>query len=230
MNDDRATPPPIPVPADAPQTLSLTAMNKARQKWTLALYPEHLALAEAPGTQPYIILREEMMKSATLIEGMRVLALSKPIKATFKLEPGAVPALADWIGKPVMALHYLRRRYGWVLPVAILWVIGSMPMSGDPAAGREPLPFDPIGLVLGLTLIGAWAWARWRPHPVLFLVDSIWFLVMAGHLVMEVAGGRSKSWLVMAVLLLWMVVSGLRHFARFRGTILHRTSARLNTA
>ena len=60
-------------------------MNKAKQKWTLALHPEHLALAEASDTQPYVILREEMMKSATLVEGMRSLALSKPIKATFKL-------------------------------------------------------------------------------------------------------------------------------------------------
>jgi hypothetical protein len=42
--------------------------------------------------------------------------------------------------------------------------------------------------------------------------------VMAGHLAMGVAGGRGKGWLVLVVLLLWMVVSGLRHFARFRGT------------
>jgi hypothetical protein len=202
----------------APLTLSLTAMNKAKQQWSLVLYPDHLALAEAADTQPYVILRSEMMKSATLIEGMRVLALTTPIKATFKMEPPASSALADWVGKPVLALYYLRRRYSWVLPVAVLWVIGSMPISGDSSAGREPLPFDPIGLVLGLTLIAAWGWAKWRPHPVLFLVDSLWFLVMAGHLVMEVAKGRSKGWLVLVALLLWMVVSGLRHFARFRGT------------
>lgn len=193
-------------------------MNKAKQQWSLALYPDHLALADAPDTQPSVIPRNEMMKTATLIEGMRVLALTKPIKATFKMEPPASSALADWIGKPVLALYYLRRRYSWVLPIAILWVIGSMPMSGDSSAGREPLPFDPVGLVLGLTLIAAWGWAKWRPHPALFLVDSLWFLVMAGHLVMEVAGGRSKGWLVLVAFLIWMVVSGLRHFVRFRGT------------
>ncbi len=204
-------------------------MNKKQRQWTLALHPEHLALAESLEAQPYVLLRAEMMKSATLVEGMHALALNKPVKATFKLTSEAQSALAKWIGKPVLARYYLKRRYGWVLPVAILWVLGSMPMSGDPAAGREPLPFDPVGLVLGLTLIVAWAWAKWRPHPVLFLVDSLWFLMMAGHRD-GVAGGRSKGWLVLVLVLLWMVVSGLRHFVRFRGTNLHGTPAGLVAA
>lgn len=193
-------------------------MNNAKQKWTLALHPDHLALSEAPELQPYVILRDELMKSAMLIEGIRALVLQKPIKATFKLEPEGVSVLGDWIGKPIMARFYLKRRYGWVLPVALLWVFGSIPIPGDPAAGREPSPFDLIGLILGLTLVGAWAWAKWRPHPVLFLVDSLWFLVMAGHLALAVVSGRSKGWLVLVALLAWMVISGLKHFIRFRGT------------
>jgi hypothetical protein len=194
-------------------------MNNAKQKWTLALHPDHLSLAETPDTRPYVILREELMKSAMLIEGIRALALQKPIKATFKLEPEGVSALGDWIGKPVLALYYLKRRYGWVLPVALLWVVGSIPIPGDPATGREPVPFDVVGLILGLALVAAWGWAKRRPHPALFLVDSLWFLAMAGHLAMDVASGRSsKGWLVLIALLGWMVVSGLKHFIRFRGT------------
>ena len=210
---------PEPATTVSPVVLPLTTVDKkSGGPWTLTLHPPHLALADAPGSQPYVILREEMMKSATLIEGMRVFALTKPRKATFKLAPEGVTALAEWIGQPVLAAYYLRRRYGWVLPVAIIWVIGSLPLGGDTASGVAAVPFDPVGLGLGLTLIVSWAFAKWRPHPLLFLIDSLWFLCLAGYLVKDVIGGRSKGWLVLVALLVWMTITGLKHFARFRGT------------
>jgi hypothetical protein len=97
-------------------------------------------------------------------------------------------------------------------------------MAGNPAMGVEAVPFDPLGLGLGLALVIAWGCAKWRPHSALFLVDSIWFLVMAGHLGREVAQGRSKGWLILVALLAWMAVSGVKHFVRFRGTQLARAA------
>ena len=209
--------------ASSPIVLAIEQMSSPPRPWKLTLYPAHLTLEPASyDTPPFLVLREEMMKSASFIEGMRALALTKPFKVTFKLPKEAAQTLADWIGKPVLAAHYLRRRYGWVLPVAVIWALGSMPYAGDPAAGVEAVPFDPIALVLGLALVAAWACAKWRPHPALFLVDSIWFLVMAAHLGMEVAQGRSKGWLVLVALLAWMAVIGFKHFVRFRGTQLPR--------
>jgi hypothetical protein len=209
--------------AVSPTVLAIEQMSSPPRPWKLTLYPAHLTLEPASyDTPPFLILRDEVMKSATLIEGMRALALTKPFKVTFKLPKEAAQTLADWIGKPVLAAHYLRRRYGWVLPVAAIWVFGSLPFSGDPAAGVEAVEFDPIGLGLGVVLIAAWACAKWRPHPALFLVDSIWFLVMAAHLAMGVVEGRSRGWLALVALLGWMAVIGLKLFVRFRGTRLTR--------
>ena len=75
-----------------------------------------------------------------------------------------------------------------------------------------------MGFVLGLVLVGAWAFAKWRPHPVLFLVDGIWFSWVAVNLSLSVLRGQSKGWLVLVPLLAWMAVTGLKHFLRFRGT------------
>jgi hypothetical protein len=59
----------------------------------------------------------------------------------------------------------------------------------------------------------------------LFLVDSLWFLGLAGYLVMEFVNGRSKGWLMLVILSLWMVETGLKYPARFRGTSIARLHA-----
>lgn len=203
-----------------PVVLSLQEMGKTPKEWTLTLHPAHLALADAPGSQPYVILREQLMKSATLIEGIRAFVVQQPRKVNFKLTPEGVAALAEWIGKPVLAAYYMRRRYGWVLPVAVIWVLGSLPLGGEPPSGAAAVPFDPVGLGLGLTLIVSWAFAKWRPHPLLFLIDSLWILCLAGYLVRDVIVGRSRGWLVLVALLVWMTITGLKHYARFHGITL----------
>jgi len=202
----------------APVVLPLKEMGKSSKEWSLTLHPAHLALAESDNERPYVILREEVMKTATLIEGVRAFVINKPQKLTFKLSPEAAAGLAAWIGKPVLAAYYLKRRYGWVLPVAILWIVGSLPFKGDQDAGVDPIQFDLFGMILGSILVASWAFAKWRPHPALFLVDSLWFAAMGVHLILNVLKGRSMSWLALVVVLCWLVVTGIKHFARFRGT------------
>lgn len=199
----------------------LTEVGTAPGEWTLTLHADHLELKKASEPLATGILREEAMKSAVLIEGLKVFAVSKPFKASFKLTPEATGVIARWIGLPVLAAIYLRRRYGWVLPVAVIWMLGSLPMPGDPEADIQPVAFDPVGFALGATLVLSWAFAKWRPHAVLFLVDSIWFAIMAGHLVLSVVNGWSKAWLLLLGPLLWMAVTGLKHFYRFRGAELN---------
>jgi len=84
----------------------------------------------------------------------------------------------------------------------------------------EAVPLDGIGIALGVALMISWAFAKWRPHPILFLVDSIWFLCLAGYLIYDVWNGRSKLWMILVGLLLWMVITGFKHFTRFKGTVL----------
>ena len=73
------------IAGDSPVVLPLKEVGKAAKEWTLTLQPTHLALAESPGAQPYVILRDQLMKTAMLNEGLRVLIVTKPVKASFKL-------------------------------------------------------------------------------------------------------------------------------------------------
>ena len=206
-------------PGHSPLAFDLEELGKKDRRWRLELRPSDLALFEGDDARPYVVLREQFHNEGAMFsEGMRVLWLKKPKKVTFKLTPEVTTAMADWIGKPMLARLYLKRRYAWVLPVAIIWVLGSLPIAGNPEAGTQAQPLDLMGLGLGLALVIAWAFAKWRPHCVLFLVDSIWFLWLAGYLIYDVVHGRSRLWLILVALLLWMVVTGLRQFARFRGT------------
>lgn len=205
-------------PAHDSSGFDIEELGKKDRRWRLEVRPGDLALFEAGDSQPYVILREQMFKDAVFTENVRALMLHKPKKVTLKLTPEATAAVADWIGKPMLASLYLKRRYAWVLPVAIIWVLGSMPVSGNPEAGTPAHPPDLVGLGLGIVLVVAWAFARWRPHSMLFLVDSIWFLFLAGYLANDVIQGRSKLWLLLLPPLLWMVVTGFKSFARFRMT------------
>ncbi len=218
MNGE-AEPTTISATATSPVVLPLTPVDKkAGGPWTLTLHPSHLALADAPGAQPYVILREQLMKSVILMESTRVLAIEQPRKLLFKLTAEGHQALADWIGLPFLAGFYLKRRYSWVSLWALLLVLGSLAMLISPPRGQTG-QFNLLTLLLGLVVLTASGFARWRPHPVLFLVDAVFFACMAVRLALTVLlHGRSAGWLVLVVLMAWLAVNGVKHFLRFRAT------------
>jgi hypothetical protein len=205
-------------PDSGPLSFAIEELGKKDRRWRLEIRPSDLALFEGDDPHPYVILREQFPNDAVFEENIRALVLKKPKKVMFKLTPEATSAVADWIGKSLLACLCLKSRYVWVLPVAIIWIIGSLPIAGNPESGVQAQPFDVMGFGLGVGLLIAWAFAKWRPHPLLFLVDSMWCLCLAGYLINDVVHGRSKLWLILAALLLWMVVTGFKYFRRFRGT------------
>jgi hypothetical protein len=211
--------PVVPEPAvDSPPVFPLKENGKSTGQWTLTIHPSHLALADAPGAQPYVILRGQFMKPVMFMEGLRAIAVETPRRTIFKLPPEGAGALADWLGKPFLAAFYLKRRYAWVLPWAFLWVMGSViTLMPSPRSGISP-HFDVTSFVLGSVLLVCCMFAKWRPHPVLFLVDSFWFATIAINLTVSVIFGHSKGWLVLVALMVWMTVTGFKHYFRFRGT------------
>lgn len=214
------TPPPIPVGPMATATVFqlVEIGSRARAIWSLTILPTHLALADAPGARPYVILREQMMKSVIFMEGLRSLALKEPRKVSLKMTSEAAKALAEWIGSPFLALFYLNRRYRMLWPWALIWIFGSLLPWPRPGRGPEVL-FDPVALSLGLVLFGLWGFARWRPHPILFLVDTVWFLCAAAMLISHVLQYHwSKAWFLIVALMILGAVTGVMHFVRFRKT------------
>ena len=220
MNDADAS---IPIQAEPVATGSapvfpLTEIGKkSGGEWTLTLLPSHLAIADAPGAQPYVILREQIMKTVVIMESTRALILRQPRELMFKLTPEGLAALADWVGKSFLASFYLKRRYAWVSVWALLWVGGSLILLISPPRDGAP-PFQLFNLLLGVALLVASALARWRPHPSLFLVDSLWFGTVAVQLTISITQGKSKGWYLLVALLAWSAITGFRHFMRFRGT------------
>ena len=207
------------VSATNSKVLTIKELSSRGKEWTLTFHAEHLALADSADGRPFVILRQQMMKTAVLAEGVRALVLTQPLKLTFKLTAESAAALAEWIGMATLARHYLKQRYSLVLPVAFLWMFGSLPWSGNPAAGVQPIPFNPFSLALGILLAVSWAFAKWRPKPILFFLDSIWFTAMGAQLIASILlHGRSKLLFILLPFLLWMVVRGVKCFFRFRGT------------
>jgi hypothetical protein len=213
--------PPELVAAATPE-FEVTEVSSTKKQWQLAVHAGHLALSDSPTSQPYILLREGFPKGFNFLERLRVLSVVKPFKATLKLSPEAAAAVTLWFGASFLAMAYLKRRYSFVLPWAILWMIISLPLPGNDAAGIAPQPFQPGEFLLGATLVGAWALAKWRPHPALFLVDFLWFGSLTVQLTWSIFAGRNPLWFVMVALLGGMAITGLQHFLRFRGTKMQR--------
>src|SRR5689334_3479735 len=146
------TPPPIPTEASAPVSAPVFPLRDVGKKnggqWSLTVFPTHLALADAPGAKPYVILRDQMTKSVMFMEGIRVLTIQKAEKISLKLTAEGAKAVEDWIGKPFLAAFYMHRRYKMVLPWALMWVMLSL-MSLVPQNGRASY-FDWNAFVLGL--------------------------------------------------------------------------------
>ena len=208
---------PTSKPVEA-KVFSLKENGNPSSQWTLTIQPSHLSLADAPGAQPYAILREQFKKEVVFMEGMRAFSVKTPRNIIFRLSPEAADALADWLGKPFLAAFYMKRRYAWLMPWAILWVVGAIMLFLPANAGRPKPEPDYISLALGLTLLVSCIFAKWRPHPILFLVDGTWFaIVTIRWAIMIVFHERSSWWLIFLALLAWMSLTGYRHFFRFRG-------------
>jgi len=165
------------------------------------------------------------MKSVMLLEGARVVTVEQPRKLMFKLSPEGHKALADWVGLSFLAAFYLKRRYAWVSLWAFLLVVGSVATLISPPRTKFAPRFDLMACLLGIVLLAASGFARWRPYPVLFLVDAFFFSFVAVRLTLRVLlHGISPAWLLLVLLLAWLAVTGVKHFVRFRGTAIPRTT------
>src|ERR1035437_382008 len=140
----------------------------------------------------------------------------------FKMTPAGVKALAGWIGKPFLASFHLNRRYKLVWPWAFLLVFGSLISLMPPPRSGMPPRFDVTIFALEMMLLVGCAFAKWWPHPVLFLVDSVWFSWVAVNLTLGIVHGQSKGWLILVALMVWMAVIGRHRAQRERLQLLHR--------
>lgn len=218
MPDEPAATGPTPAVAgpDSVPVFEIEEVTTARRKWVLSLLPGHVALRAASEAQPYVYLREDFYRKLELFPALGLLNTQEPLKLGFKLGPEAARALRQWLGAPnreQLAL-LLKRRYTLALPIAFLFLIASLPLSG---ANGQATPFSPLNLALGLSLVALWGWSKYRPHPVLFLLDGLWFLALALGQFRLVYRSGDWWWLIWTALLLWMAYGGLKRYRQCRG-------------
>ena len=211
--------PPAPAaqPPPLPPRIKIEEVSQTKRKWILELHPDHIALHSEFEPRPWVFTRAEMWDKVELLAPIKVLAVRKPRAINFKLSPEALAAFKRWLGPLTSAdlRKVLKKRYSWVLPIAFIIAITSLPMSGDPAQGIKPVPVDPLGLALGVLLGGIWVWARYRPMRIIFLVDAVWFAFVAGRNILNVLGGSNKWWLLFSAWLLLLAFWGVKWFAHF---------------
>lgn len=206
-------------PEEAPGPIVLEGVEPggARHRWTLTLYPDGLRGEREDGGARLHLLRGEAPRRVRLVNNalVRAVVFKKPVRATLKLEPTGYHQLERWLGRDHLLRIALNQRLPWSLPIGILFLLGSLPLAPDPAAGVTGHAADPVSAALGASLILQGVLSRRWPHPVFFLLDSLWFAVLASQTVMGVLAGQSPAWLVIVALQVKLVVDGVRQWRRF---------------
>ena len=210
------------------EDLSLTPINQPDTPWLVRLQPEKILFTPPPGKGETFEIphgqRVERLELVRLLGKQSVLLVwldeAKKTKYQFKLSPAERQRLERWFGPPTreQLKIALKRRYAFALPIAVIFILTALPIPANPDEGIEAVPARPFSIGLGAGLLILWTLARVRPHPLLFLLDSIWFVLLGGKLVVDVfQGGAAPIWLLWIGLIIPIVLSGLNNYKSFAG-------------
>ena len=198
----------------------VTAQAGRKGGWKVALNPESLTVTAADGSESFEISRSDAeekveIRGGSLSEPFLVIRVPKQI--LFKIGKTQAAAVKQWLGPPTFKglKIALKRRLKWSIPIAILFIVTSLPLPGDPEAGIEALPFDPVSAFLGVVLLGIALLAKIRPMRILFMVDAFWFFLLALRVTGGVIRGTSLLWLIAVVFLLFAAFGGISEYNRF---------------
>lgn len=187
-------------------------VGRQQRPWRLRLFPQGLRLEAEDGAGSIHVLREQAVPSLHLVDGplaRRVLSLRRPRKLVLRLEPEGFRALRRWIGPADGLRIALRGRLSYALPIGTLFLLTSIPLPADPGSGVAAVPFDAASAIMGAALLLNGLLARIRPHRLLLLLDSFWFLALAAQTAYRIGSGASWLWAVLIALQLSLVRSGI---------------------
>ncbi len=205
------------------EVFELKSLKRKQGEWILEVSQAGATFRRGDDSEqidiPRPVLREEC-ELLPVLGGQGVLVVRRgKRKLKFLLPPEQRDSLDLALGPetPESLRLTLKRRYVFCAPLAVLFVLTSLPLPGDESASLEAVPFSPLSLLLGIGLLGLWVHARFAPRPYLFAADSAWFLLLALSTVWDILQGWSSVWwLVWVVLLVHLASQGVRQYKRFR--------------
>ena len=190
--------------------------------WKVTLEADALTLAavDGPPSESIQILRADAEEKIVLQEWRFIRNLVITIqkeKVVIELEPSQVALLKEWLGPPtIRGLKVaLKKRLNWCLPIGILFVFSSLPLSGDPEAGLEAVPFDAVSAFLGASLIAITILARIWFRRILFLLDGVWLSLLALDATVGIFRGDSLWWAISVIALILGAKGGFSEYQRF---------------
>jgi len=191
--------------------------------WRVSLDAETFTLAAADSDESFQVLRVDVEERVELQEPpftkpFLVVKIPKKKKVVLKLERAQAAAFREWLGPPtIRGLKVaLRQRFRWCLAIGILFVVTSIPLPADPEAGIEAIPFDAVAAFLGVSLAGIAILARVWPRRVFFLLDGIWFVLLALDGAIDVFHGDTWWWWCIVVVgLILLARGGISRYQRF---------------
>ena len=203
------------------QGFTVTEQSLRGKPWRLTLLTQYLRL-DGPEGERFEVSRDKSPDQVELMKawgGGVILTVKTPKRLVFGLDAVQQAAVEGWLGPPTQGVLQaaLKKRFSFGLALGALFIVSSVPISGDPDRGVADVPFDPLFFTLGLVLVALRVVMKLWPHRVLFLVDSFWFLVLAAKVVYDIAHGSSWLWVFVALLCAVSAYSGIGQYARFKG-------------
>ena len=209
-------PPPLPTPG---HIFHLEEENRKKTKWQLSLFKERMILQSQETHASLTIFRDDaadkIKMSRLYVVPPLLLIKDSETKLNFRIKSEEYDILSEWVGKGALLKTTLKQRLGYCIPIGILYLWASLPVSGDPASSLAPIPFDPISFGLGIILILISILAKIWPHPALFLLDSGWFFLLMCYTIMQILTGSSLYWGILVLLYIIVMVSGILHYRNF---------------
>jgi hypothetical protein len=201
-------------PPDEPLArYKISEAAKPDSRWTLFIFADRLEFEAADGRVRELPWDErhgrlQLHDRAFLMRRLLVLKAGKK-NIMFHLPPEAFDRVRAWYGPLTVddLKVALKRRLGWVIPIGILFVLGSAPLGNN--------DFQPVSFGLGIGLVLTGTLSRLVPHRIFFLLDSLWFCTLAATSIVTLID--TWSWLraVFLVLQIHLAWRGFQEFHRF---------------
>ena len=192
--------------------MNITAVERARKQksWTISL-GDQLSATCADGSS-FSLSREEAIKKVFILDGLiarRTVSFKKPVKKTLQMDSQSFNAFGNWLGYKPMLKILIKQQFSWIFVLGILYILGSLPIPGDAHAGTMAIPFKPVDMGLGLTLIFLGLFSRRFPDRIYFLIDSAWVFILSIMTFLNQLKDNSTYGLFFLLLQLSIVVSGI---------------------